>query len=555
MAQLALRARWTTSRATRGTTAHPPRMGFFTDTSVCIGCKACEVACKEWNEVPDDGYVLTGMSYDNTQALGASTWRHVAFVEKPLDEPLTTTDLGLPGMGPPGAMAGRGPGRRIRRRRRALADVVGRLQALHPRRLPRRVPDRLAVPHRVRHRRRPARHLQRLRLLRAGLPLRRDRPAQGGRPGLQVHAVLRPAQGGRDARPAPRPARPSRSSSASSSELRERADRAGRASCTRRASTSPGSTARDPEDGVGGDGAFFLLLDEPEVYGLPPDPVVTTRDLGSIWKHVGAAAATLAGARRRVVPREAPMSPEGRRRPGRPPMVPEAEFESYYGRQIIKTPTWKTPDVPLYLFLGGMAGGSALLAEGAALAGPAGAGAGRPRCAAAGAGARHRRPGPRPRAARAVPQHAARLQADLAAVGRVVHPGAVLGVLRAAAARRSPAGSRAWAGSRGVGAAAFGPPLATYTAALFANTAVPAWHEAHRELPFVFAGSGAAAAGGLAMVLAPGRRRPGRRVRMALAGAALEIGAAEVDEPGGWAWSPSPTSRAGPARLMRPRGR
>ena len=51
----------------------------------------------------------------------------------------------------------------------------------------------------------------------------------------------------------------------------------------------------DPEDGVGGDGAFFLLLDEPEVYGLPPDPVVTTRDLGSIWKHVGAAAATLTG--------------------------------------------------------------------------------------------------------------------------------------------------------------------------------------------------------------------------------------------------------------------
>ena len=77
--------------------AHPPRMGFFTDTSVCIGCKACEVACKEWNAVPDDGYELSGMSYDNTQALGASTWRHVAFVEKPLEtsagKPLTTTDL------------------------------------------------------------------------------------------------------------------------------------------------------------------------------------------------------------------------------------------------------------------------------------------------------------------------------------------------------------------------------------------------------------------------------------------------------------------------------
>ena len=73
----------TTSTGDAGYDDHPPRMGFFTDTSVCIGCKACEVACKEWNEVPDDGYLLTGMSYDNTQALGASTWRHVAFVEKP----------------------------------------------------------------------------------------------------------------------------------------------------------------------------------------------------------------------------------------------------------------------------------------------------------------------------------------------------------------------------------------------------------------------------------------------------------------------------------------
>src|SRR5690242_21345684 len=59
-----------------------PRMGFFTDTSVCIGCKACEVACKEWNAIPEDGLVLTGMSYDNTQSLGADTWRHVAFIEQ-----------------------------------------------------------------------------------------------------------------------------------------------------------------------------------------------------------------------------------------------------------------------------------------------------------------------------------------------------------------------------------------------------------------------------------------------------------------------------------------
>lgn len=56
--------------------------GFFTDTTLCIGCKACEVACKQWNQLPADGYKLTGMSYDNTGALGATTWRHVAFIEK-----------------------------------------------------------------------------------------------------------------------------------------------------------------------------------------------------------------------------------------------------------------------------------------------------------------------------------------------------------------------------------------------------------------------------------------------------------------------------------------
>ena len=63
----------------------PERVGFFTDTSVCIGCKACEVACKEWNGVPEDGLNFTGHSYDNTGALGADTWRHVAFVEQQRD--------------------------------------------------------------------------------------------------------------------------------------------------------------------------------------------------------------------------------------------------------------------------------------------------------------------------------------------------------------------------------------------------------------------------------------------------------------------------------------
>jgi formate dehydrogenase iron-sulfur subunit len=55
--------------------------GFLTDSTLCIGCKACEVACKEWNDVPDDGFLWSGLSYDNTLTLGASSWRHVKFVE------------------------------------------------------------------------------------------------------------------------------------------------------------------------------------------------------------------------------------------------------------------------------------------------------------------------------------------------------------------------------------------------------------------------------------------------------------------------------------------
>ena len=90
--------------ATYGAEAQP-RMGFFTDTSVCIGCKACEVACKEWNTLPmDDAHGrrdaigLSGMSYDNTGQLGANSWRHVAFIEQS-----RTVDLPMPAIGLPGA--------------------------------------------------------------------------------------------------------------------------------------------------------------------------------------------------------------------------------------------------------------------------------------------------------------------------------------------------------------------------------------------------------------------------------------------------------------------
>jgi len=69
--------------------------GFFTDSTLCIGCKACEVACKEWNGVPDDGFVWSGLSYDNTIALGHSTWRHVKFVER---QPETGAGGNAPGL-------------------------------------------------------------------------------------------------------------------------------------------------------------------------------------------------------------------------------------------------------------------------------------------------------------------------------------------------------------------------------------------------------------------------------------------------------------------------
>ncbi|MGQ9365762.1 4Fe-4S dicluster domain-containing protein [Azospirillum sp. ST 5-10] len=73
---------------TAGATVRPGRRyGFFTDTTLCIGCKACEVACKEWNALPADSDGLTGMSYDNTVDLSADTWRHVLFVEKVADRP------------------------------------------------------------------------------------------------------------------------------------------------------------------------------------------------------------------------------------------------------------------------------------------------------------------------------------------------------------------------------------------------------------------------------------------------------------------------------------
>ncbi len=229
-------------------------------------------------------------------------------------------------------------------------------------------------------------------------------------------------------------------------------------------------------------------------------------------------------------------------------MVPEPEFESYYGRPILKQPTWKTPDVPLYLFLGGLAGCSALLAEGAAATG-------RPdlervaRLTAAGGAA----------AGTVALVHDLGRPERFLNMLRVFKPTSPLSVgsfilapfsaLSGAAAATEVTGRFPRLGRlAGVGAAAFGPPLATYTAALLANTAIPAWHEAHRELPFVFGGSGAQAAGGLAMLLVPcDQAAPARR--MALAGAAVEVVAAETILKKGLVAEPYRIGR--PGRLMK----
>src|SRR5260370_14846942 len=63
-----------------------PATGFYTDTTVCIGCKACEVACKQWNQLPSDGFNWSGNSYDNTAELSATSWRHVKFIEQFSDQ-------------------------------------------------------------------------------------------------------------------------------------------------------------------------------------------------------------------------------------------------------------------------------------------------------------------------------------------------------------------------------------------------------------------------------------------------------------------------------------
>jgi formate dehydrogenase iron-sulfur subunit len=262
--------------ASGGYREHPPRMGFFTDPSVCIGCKACEVACKEWNHVPEDGLNWTGFSHDHSGGLGADTWRHVAFIEQRAalggHEPnfqrdgegfrwLMASDVckhcthaACLDVCPTGAIFRTEFGTVV-----VQEDICNGCGYCVP-----------ACPYGVLDKRQDDGRIFKCTLC-------YDRLQVGQEPACAKACPTDSIQFG---------------------ELEQLRVRAGHRVEQLHDAGVPQARlyGHDPQDGVGGDGAFFLLLDEPEVYGLPPAPVVTTRDLPEMWTAVGLAAASLLAA-------------------------------------------------------------------------------------------------------------------------------------------------------------------------------------------------------------------------------------------------------------------
>jgi formate dehydrogenase iron-sulfur subunit len=247
---------------------HPTRMGFFTDTSICIGCKACEVACKEWNGVPDDGFNFLGSSYDNTGQLGADTWRHVAFIEQrvPAESAPAEADVrwlmssdvckhctsaACLEVCPTGSLI-----------RTEFGTVVVQQDICNGcgycvTACPFGVIDRRETDGRV-----------------WKCTLCYDRIKDGLKPACAQACPTQSIQFG------------------PLDDLRAHAAR--RVDELHAAGVDQARLyGHDEADGVGGMGAFFLLLDDPEVYRLPPDPVSTTRDLGAMWKSAAKAAGVL----------------------------------------------------------------------------------------------------------------------------------------------------------------------------------------------------------------------------------------------------------------------
>jgi hypothetical protein len=207
---------------------------------------------------------------------------------------------------------------------------------------------------------------------------------------------------------------------------------------------------------------------------------------------------------------------------GEQPTVPDATFTSYYGKPVLNQPSWKAPDIPGYLFLGGLAGGASVIAAAADVT-----------------GRRTLATGSKVGAIGALGLGMAGLVHDLgrparfANMLRVFKPTSPMNMGSWILAAYGPAAGAAAAGAvtgwfpklsrtATVSAAAIGPFVAAYTGALLADTAIPAWHDAYRELPFVFVGSGMIAAAGLGMVVAPlDEIAPAQRA--AVAGTLVEI--------------------------------
>jgi formate dehydrogenase iron-sulfur subunit len=268
-----------------------PRMGFFTDTSICIGCKACEVACKEWNQIPMAIEGFSGKSYDNSLELDANRWRHVAFVEQKVAADAREGDSlvevaarnGVVESGVQTYQEGDGV------RWLMASDVCKHctdaacLEVCPTGALFRTEFGTVVVQQDV---------CNGCGYCVSACPFGVIDQREGD--GRVWKCTLCYDRLKDDKEPACAQACPTNSIQFGEvDELHERAEH--RLAQLQQAGQDKARLyLSDEDDGIHGAGAFFLLLDEPEVYGLPPDPVDTNHDLGEIWASAALAAVGLA---------------------------------------------------------------------------------------------------------------------------------------------------------------------------------------------------------------------------------------------------------------------
>ena len=308
------------------TTARPgydgdaqPRMAFFTDTTVCIGCKACEVACKEWNDIPETLMEFTGNSYDNTGGLGADAWRHVAFIEQRLprireqaesglftegDRSGGATDIDITRVGTGGfaddvpttvGLGGlevpRGSSADTEFRWLMSSDVCKHctsaacLDVCPTGSLFKTEFDTVVVQEDI---------CNGCGYCIPACPYGVIDQRKGDGRAWKCTMCYDRLRGGQE----PACAQACPTDSINFGTLDDMQQLARDRYHTVVDAGLPGARlyGDGPSGGVDGTGAIFLLLDEPEVYGLPPDPIVTTRDLLQMWRTAVVAAAAVVAA-------------------------------------------------------------------------------------------------------------------------------------------------------------------------------------------------------------------------------------------------------------------